>query len=331
MGDFPTILSTNKGELAALGAAMCWVLTSFSFAAAGRRIGSVLVNLIRTLLALILLFMIHRFVLGIWIPQLDATSVTYLALSGIIGLAIGDQFLFTALVDVGSRMGTLLMTFSPPVAAILAWPILDEPLGWMAILGISVTVLGISWVVMERPEGSQVIEHLHRIRGTLFGVIAGICQAVGLILAKLGMGHARTEEIALIDSWTVTLVRMAFAAIAICLIAICVYRFQRRKKTKVIMEMSPETEHLPQLRKQIRLTDAYLLVMLGTIFGPVIGVWLSMVAVDRTDAGIAATLMALSPVFVLPFAAWIEKERLTWRAMVGALIAFAGVVLLTVF
>ncbi|MCZ6835307.1 MAG: DMT family transporter [Planctomycetota bacterium] len=332
MGELIPYIQTRTGEIAAIGTALCWVLTSLTFAAAGRRIGSVAVNLIRTLLALVILLIVHRMVFGLWIPELDSKSVIYLACSGVIGLAIGDQFFFTALVDIGSRMTTILSTLAPPVAALLAWPILDEPLGWLAILGIAVTILGIAWVVVERPEGSQTIEHLHRIRGTIFGVLAGICQAVGLILAKLGMGHTRTDVVELVNPWTVTLVRMAFASIGICILAGGVFLFQKRRQSQDTMAISSESEHLPPSRHEVdRATlrrQALAFVLMGTIFGPVVGVWLSMVAVDQTSAGIAATLMALSPVFILPFAVWIEKERLSWRAVVGALVAVAGVVLL---
>lgn len=327
MGEIVVFLQAKSGELAALGAAMCWVFTSLSFAAAGRRIGPVAVNLSRILLALVILLASHRMVFGAWWPDLDATSMAYLALSGVIGLSIGDQFLFTALVDVGSRLATLLMTLAPPVAALLAWPILDEPLGWLAVLGIAVTVFGIGWVAIERPEGSQGSVHRHRVRGTIFGLLAGVCQAIGLILAKLGIGHTRPEIASLVNPWTATLVRMAFAAAGICVLAGLTHLVLRRSKPEEVMAVSPESEHLRPPAKGYGPAVGF--VVFGTVFGPVVGVWLSMVAVDLTDAGIAATLMAMSPVFILPFAVWLEKERLSWRAVLGAAVAVAGVMLLT--
>lgn len=333
MSDVSVFLQSRFGELAALGAAMCWVFTSLTFAAAGRRIGSVAVNLIRILLAMVILGCVHRVLLGIWIPRLDGVTVWYLGLSGLVGLAIGDQFLFTALVDVGSRLATLLMTLGPPVAAMLAWPILDEPLGWLAMSGIAVTIIGIGWAVMERSEGAQPRVHRHRMRGTIFGVLAGICQAIGLVLAKLGIGHTRLEEAQFVSPLTATLVRMSFAAVGICLMA-GVLRLMLRKRSARVIDVSPETEHIPapldEAKRSKQWKVAIGLVLIGTILGPVAGVWLSLIAVDLTDTGIAATLMAMSPVFILPFAAWLEKEHLSWRAVIGALVAVGGVVLLTI-
>ncbi len=320
----------SRGEFAALGAAICWVFTSLWFAAAGRRIGAIKVNLFRIWLALGMLAIIHRVQFGVWWPDLDAGGLTYLAVSGVIGLVIGDQLLFIALVDVGSRLATLLMTLAPPVTTVLAWIVLNEHLGPAAILGIAITVSGIAWVVIERPAGAQAYPHRHRVRGITFGLIAGVCQAIGLILAKLGMGHTPDGVAGLVDPWSATLVRMAFSAVGISLL-VGLLRARSRPESRMAMDISPETEHVPPLPAKPRSIwpMALLCVLLGSIAGPVLGVWLSMVGVDEADAGVAATLMSMSPVFILPFAVWVEKEHLSWRAILGALVAVGGVAVLT--
>ena len=99
------------------------------------------------------------------------------------------------------------------------------------------------------------------------------------------------------------------------------------------MELSPETPHLPPSIKTARhgnvLLAALGFTVIGAIFGPVLGVWLSMVAVNNAPAGIAATLMSLSPVFILPLAVLVEKEKLTIRAWMGAVVAVIGVCMLS--
>jgi drug/metabolite transporter (DMT)-like permease len=310
---------------------MLWVFTSLAFAAAGRRVGPVAVNLLRILLAVVLLAVVHRLVFGSWVPRPDGRGFTLLAWSGVVGLALGDQLLFTALVDVGSRTATLLMTLVPPVAAILAWPMLDEPLGGRQVLGIAVTVGGIAWVVLERPAGRAVTPHRHRRRGVLFAALAAVCQAVGLILAKLGMGHTRLDAADHLDPWSATLVRMACAAVALTVITGIVRLIRGRRPVSASMSVSTEAEHLPGAGDGGRSPwpAALGLIAFGTLVGPVTGVWLSLVAIDLAEAGVAATLMAMAPVFILPFAVWIERERLGWRAIVGAMVAVAGVVVLT--
>src|SRR5688572_2212115 len=133
-----SFFNQHVGEVAALGTATCWVFTSLSFAAAGRRIGPTAVNLIRILVAWTFLLFIHRAVMETWIPPADATSVMVLAISGVLGFAVCDQFAFCAFVDVGARMTTLLMTITPPTAAVLAWLFLGEPLSGIAITGIAI-------------------------------------------------------------------------------------------------------------------------------------------------------------------------------------------------
>ena len=338
-------LLERLGEAAALGAATCWAISSIAFTAAGRRIGPTLVNLARMILAVLVFIVVHRLIFGVWIPEAAAPAFIILAISGIIGLAVGDQFLFASFVDVGPRLSTLLMTLAPPVTALLAWPVLDEPLTWLAILGIAVTMAGIAWVAIERPQGRHappIDDNGRRVRGLIFGALAGICQAVALVLAKLGMGHALPGEAERLDPWSVTMIRMVFGAIGIAVMTPIIHRtVTRRAQRKHKAEEStsgrdPSRASSPPPRLPLRRFVAdrsvagstLFMLLLGTAAGPVIGVWLSMTAIDRTEAGIAATLMAMTPVVILPLAIFIERERVSSRAAIGAVIAVLGVAIL---
>jgi len=336
------------GELAGLGTALCWVFTSIAFAEAGRRIGSSRVNMIRLVLASFVLMGMHWVVFGRPIPEVETTGLWLLVISGLVGLAVGDQLLFTALVDIGPRLSTLLMTLAPPVTAIIAWPVLDEPLGWVGVLGIIITMSGIAWVVRERdePDASRVQRYRpksrrHKVRGIVFGALAAMGQAIGFVLSKLGMGHTRLPVDELLPTLSTTVVRMlaGTAGMVIILALMRIWRTQREIDQQ--MEVSPEQETLElaaggsgeggaPVKQRSVWPVALMFTGIGAVFGPVLGVWLSMVAVDRAAAGVAATLMALSPVLILPLAVLVEKQRLTWRAVLGACIAVAGVVVLTV-
>jgi drug/metabolite transporter (DMT)-like permease len=170
----------------------------------------------------------------------------------------------------------------------------------------------------------------HRLRGIVCGGVGGICQATGLVLSKLGMGHvpgAPANAADTVDPWAATLIRMIFAAVGIAIFALVIRMGRPAYAPSVTAVGSPvAVSSSPQRRR--RLAFALLMICVGVAFGPVVGVWCSMVGVDRADAGVAATLMAMSPVFILPFALFIEQERVTVRAALGAMIAVAGVALL---
>lgn len=321
------------GPFAALGTAFCWVFTSLSFAAAGRRVGSTSVNLLRLFVALTILAVVHRLAFGQWVPVLDRMGFVYLAISGLVGLTIGDQMLFTAFVDIGPRLSTLLMTFWSPFAAILAWFMLDEPLAWPAIIGIAVTLSGVGWVVLERPKAeTNRRRSRHHVRGIFLGLGGAAGQAIGFVFAKLGMGYTRLPAEQRIDPWPATLTRMAVAAAGM-VVLYAVWRLIRsQRQIDQVIEISPELEPLQHAGRPARSVWPFALLMIftGAVCGPVTGVWLSLVALANAPAGVAATLMTMTPVFILPFAVWWEREHVSWRAGIGAAIAVTGVAILSV-
>lgn len=307
------------GQLAGLGTALCWVFTSFLFAAASRSIGSGAVNLLRTLFALLLLLPLNALLLGEWWPNASSASLAWLAASGIVGLALGDQFLFAALVDLGPRLATLLMTLAPAIAAVVAWWLLGEVLSAVAVAGMLTTLGGIAWVVRERPAAGdrplRATSPQARARGLLLGVLAAAGQGVGYAFAKTGM-VAGVEAGAGVDPLAAQLIRISAAAIA--LLAAWMLFGPRRWLVGGDWRSRP-----PQLSRR-----AIGAIAGGTLLGPVGGVWLSLIAVRQLEAGVAATLTAISPVLVLPFARVIDKERITLRAAAGAAVAIAGVAIL---
>lgn len=318
MPDLSSISGTT-GHLAGLGTALCWVFTSFLFAAASRAIGSGAVNLVRSILAMGLLLLLNGTLLGVWWPQASVESLAWLAASGIVGLALGDQFLFAALVDIGPRLATLLMTLAPGFAALVAWLLLGEIPSSIAILGMCVTLAGIAWVVRERPvPGDRPLEAMapgRQARGMLLGVLAAAGQGIGYAFAKMGM-LASGEAGGAVDPLAAQLVRITAAASGLAL-AWMLFG-PRRWLAGADWQQRP-----PRLSRRTMAA-----ILGGTVLGPVGGVWLSLVAVQRLEAGVAATLTAMSPVLVLPFARIIDRERISLRALLGAAIAIAGVAIL---
>ena len=310
-------LDAYVGPAAGVATSALWTATSLLFTAAGKRIGPTVVNGVRIALAIVLLGVTHRLIAGAWVPNASAGQVAFLAASGIIGLSIGDQALFTAFVSIGPRVAMLIMSTAPIFAAWFGWLALGESLPPVAWLGIALTIGGVGWVVLERQQDRRVVHSPHRVLGVVFAFVAAACQAGGLLLSKQGMGHGWLPDDQHLSPQAATLVRMIFAGLGVLPILLWHGMRQRRRRAAGIR---PFAAHKRQA--------GLFLAACGAVVGPYLGVWMSLVASDRAPLGIAQTLCSLTPVFILPFAVLINKERISPRAVIGALVAVGGSTLL---
>jgi len=296
-------LSIYLGEIAALLTSLAFSVTSSMFTLAGRQVGSVVVNRMRLILAVILLSLTHLFLFGSLAPwDADPQRWLWLSLSGITGLVFGDAFLFQAFVWIGPRLSMLMMSLAPVISTIIAWVFMDEYLSALQILGIGLTLGGIAWVVLER-NGKQENRDRNYARGILFGLGAALGQSLGLVLAKNGL-YGDFSPI------SANLIRMLTAMLVLWIITI----FQRKAGATF----------------QIINTNRRALIFLsaGVIAGPFLGVSLSLLAVQKIALGVASTLMALPPVFLLPISYFFFKERFGWGAIAGTFVAITGTALL---
>ncbi|MBV5323327.1 EamA family transporter, partial [bacterium] len=291
------------GEIAGLATSFFFSITAIVFTKAGRMVGSQVTNRIRLLFALSYLVIINLILFREPLPFSAGTSRwIWLGLSGVIGLALGDAFLFQAFVSVGARLGSLLLSIAPIFGSIIAWIFFDETLTPLQITGIVLALAGIGWVVMSHEEPADT-PHGHTRRGVIFGVLAGLGQALGLVLSKQGM----TGEF---SPFQANAIRMLAAAIFIWLWA-------------AVEGQAGGT--IEAIRKQPKILW---LIALGALVGPVLGVSASLLAVQHAEVGVASTLMALPPVIVLPVSYFIFKEKVGWQAIAGTLLAIVGVAVL---
>ncbi len=303
------------GETAALATAVSWSACAQFFAAAGRRVGSVAVNHIRLILALLLLPLMHRVVIGTFLPRdAGSTALLLLVASGFIGLTLGDAAGFRALVMIGPARTTLVVTLTPAIAAILAAAFLGERLRPLALVGMAVTIAGLLVGVIGRfreesrmgaGAGASVVGPRVLVVGLLFAVGGAVGQAMGQVLAK--------PALATVDPLSATLVRVAAGAALLWGFTL----------VQCAVRRAP-----PRWMGAWRDGKAMGLTALGTLTGPICGVWLSQVATKHAEVGVAATLMALVPLFVLAEDALIRRRRPAGHELLGALIAILGVVLL---
>jgi drug/metabolite transporter (DMT)-like permease len=226
----------------------------------------------------------------------------WFALSGVIGLALGDAFLFQAYLWIGPRLGMLLMSLAPVLGALEARFIFGEVLLPAQMLGIALTLGGVAWVIMERGDSTNPRPRAP-LRGVAFGVLAALGQATGLVLSKQGLlgGFSPISG---------NSIRMLAAVFALWLVALL-----QRQAGRTVRTLRAR----PSVIK---------LLLLGSLIGPTLGVLFSLVAVQHAEVGVASTLMALPPVILLPVGYFFFKERFGWQAVAGTLVAIAGVVLL---
>jgi len=293
---------SHAGEIAALATACCWTIGSLAFQSAGRRIGSLPVNLIRLVMGVVLLGAYTWVARGTPLPT-DASGHTWLwlSLSGLAGFAIGDLCLFRAFVVLGARISMLIMTLVPLFTTIFGFLVMSEVLTPMELAGMALTILGVSSVVLEKRRGeSGLIERLP-LSGILLGLGGAVGQALGLVLAKFGMGSYN-----------------AFAATQIRVLAGLVGFI-------VVFSL---TGRWPRVRAALSDGRAMMSTGVGAFFGPFLGVSLSLVAVQFTEAGVAATLMSLAPILIIPVSIVFFKEHVGWPSAIGAAVAVGGSALL---
>jgi drug/metabolite transporter (DMT)-like permease len=291
------------GELAALGTAVCWGSASNLFAAAAGRMGSRILNRLRITAAwgflTATLYVVHH---AWWPTSASWPAVVALALSGMIGFIFGDSFGFRSIVILGPGRQSLLASTAPIFTAALAWPILHQRPGPLALLGMCLTLCGTAFVFTAPTKRRQGHAEGGIAMGIVSGLLGAIGQAGGYVLSKLAL---RTG----LDPLEATVIRVGSACVAIWILA------------GLARQVSPTLAALRDAR-------ATLFMLGGAAMGPFLGVMLSLTSLQYIEAGVAASITSVSPLIAMLIAARFHNERLTWRALVGSLFAIAGIVVL---
>jgi drug/metabolite transporter (DMT)-like permease len=295
------------GGLAALGAAALWAVASVIFRRVGEQIPPVELVVLKGIVSLPLL-LLTAWALGDPPPGAQPLAVALLLVSGALGIGLGDTAFFGALNELGARQALLLGLLAPPLAALMAWPALGEALPAVAWLGIGITALGVAWVVTERTQGEggkglQGGQGRPPLRGVGLGLLAALCQAGGAVLSRAALAHAPVSAL-----WSAA-VRLA-AGVAVLLVALALARRPPGRWWKAGAARG-----------------LWGPLLAAVVLGTYLALWLQQISLKLVPAGIAQTLIATSPLFVLPLAAW-AGEKVSARAVAGAAVALGGVALL---
>lgn len=303
------------GEIISLGVACSWTVTALFAEVGSKRLGSLQLNVVRMVLSLVMLGITLWCVTGSPFPMFACGKAwLWLSLSGFVGYLLGDYCLFNSYIIIGSRFGQLFMTLAPPTAAIAGWIILGEKMQLQGVIGMLVTLTGIGISVLNKggSDGNGKLSLKLPLKGVLFGIGAGIGQGIGLVLSKVGMNFyeaaipAAETEVANMLPFASTFIRAVTGALGFLGVMI----FQKK---------------LGSLAVAVKDRKGMNAAFWATFTGPFIGVSLSLMAVCYTEAGIASTLMALTPVFILWPAHIVFGQKVTLKEVIGAVISVAGV------
>ncbi|MEA3461502.1 MAG: DMT family transporter [Bacteroidota bacterium] len=293
------------GEIAALLTAACWTVTAMAFESAGKRVGALSLNLIRLVMGLIFLAIYNAIFNDGFLPVATGYQWFWLTLSGVVGFVLGDLFLFRSFILIGARIAMLIMALVPPITALIGWITLGEVLSGIEFLGMGITLLGIVMVVsanldLKKGAYGKTLKMGPLVLGIMLALGGAVGQAAGLVLSKKGMQDMNAFE--------ATQIRIMAGVVGFIL----VITFFKRWK------------YLLGALKDLKAMKA---MTLGSFTGPFLGVSFSLLAVQHTDTGVAATLMALTPVMIIPPAILLNRERIKIIEIIGAVISIAGVAL----
>ncbi len=286
-------LSHLVGALCALGSAAMWAVSAILFQQLGRGMSALAMNIGKGVIAL--LIMSALLLTQPWVNA-DAMTVGVLALSGVLGIALGDTLYFLALTRLGSRTTLVFTTTIPIVTALAAMLIFGESLSAYTWLGLLLTLLGVGWVLWEQaPHNERVAQWRH---GVWYAALFVAASAGSILLTKSGVAE--------LPSMQATFWRQLWALVA-------------------LFTLAGFTGKLNESTQPLRTPRELGSIAIAAVIGGFLGTWLSVAALKYTEAAVATTLNSTSPLFIVPLAALWLKERITVNSVIGAVIAVAGV------
>jgi len=267
-------------------------------------------NITRMLITLLFSAILFWVMGGTPLPAGASTEAyLWMMLSGLVGYVIGDYCLFQCYIIIGSKFGQLFMTLAPIAAAVMAWFTLGEQIRPQAMLAMTVTLAGIAISVLGRGDHHTLSLKLP-LAGVLFAIGAAVCQGVGLVLSKIGMNHYQSTLGVALEPWLLPFHANFFRCVAGVIGFALLMAF---------------TQGFKPLQRGLRDRKGMAAAVMTTIFGPFVGVGCSLLAVQYTAAGIASTLMALTPIIIILPAWWLFKQPITPKSVLGAIISVVGV------
>ncbi len=316
------------GEFLSILVALSFTATALFAEIGSKRMGSLPFNAIRMSMSLIFLAITLWLTMGVpWPCFADGTTWLWLLLSGVVGYVVGDYCLMQGYILIGSRFGQLFMTLSAPTAALLGRLFMGEEMRPLALVGMLVTLSGIAMSVLAKEDGNHFSLKLSiSPKGVFIACMAGICQGAGLVLSKIGLEHYYN---ALASQGIAETAIPSDAIIPLPLSISIPFASTMIRGTMgligfLALLMLFADDGIKQLRHALADRKALGSAFGSMIFGPFVGVSLSLMATQYTSTGIAQTLFALTPVLIIAPSAMLFHQKVTPRQVIGAIVSVAG-------
>ncbi|MEO7522522.1 MAG: DMT family transporter [Ferruginibacter sp.] len=304
------------GSFIAFLASICWAICAFPFTKAGRSMSVASMNLVRLVIGTLLVMLValvvdHKNFNAIFSSQY-LQAWLWLGASGIIAIAIGDYLSYSMYTILGARTGSALATISPAASFLFGIVYLDEHMNLVGLGGMVITIMGVLSMSLGKTERKALPDHGHGsiFKGIILGVLGSLCNGAGIVFSKKAF-ILQQESGNPINPLVGSFIRFLIATVIVVLIT-----FFNKKLYA----------HWKNIRKQpFNIKSA---VLIGIIFGPVLGVSFSLTSIQYIHVAVAQTIFALVPVIALIIAHFVYKEKITRYAMAGVLVAIAGVAIL---
>lgn len=287
-----------QGEIAAIGAAIAWAVATWIYSQFSHRFSALQLNIVKGVIASAMMLMVLPFE-GAVEPSIETQHLIILAVSGVVGIAIGDSAYFASLKRIGANKTLLLESLAPPLSGVLALLALGSVLSVQSWLGVVVTTLAVTYVIFQPSEANSEMSW----SGVAFGLLASVCQASGVVISHYALVAGDLPP--LLGAF----IRLTVGVLAV-MVVINLFEANPYKGIK---------QHLKEL------SSGALLWLIGAIFvGTFLALWLQQVALKHANPAIAQTLIATSPLFIL-IIYLIKGQRVSAKSALGTLVAVGGI------
>jgi len=296
---------------AAILATLLFSLSAVSGKRLSHHLSGVEANFWRFLLAAFLLgAYAHSFGLG-----LGGGALGMFFISGIIGFGVGDYGLFRAYPILGSRL-TMVMTqcLAAPFAASIEWLWMGETLSLGQVLAGTAILVGVALALA--PSETTDVDRKHWKAGILWGLMSAFGQGFGAVLSRKALSVVEAGV-------TVDGLSQAYQRVLGGLTVMAVLLLFRKMRLRNGATIRTEVALTPVTMKLL-----VALIVANTLCGPTLGVGAYQWALSSLPSGIVLSVVALSPLVIIPLAMKFEGERPTLRSIIGSVVAVAGVVVM---